>query len=278
MSKISIFLAISALLGSPAAASADSFASPWVAGAGAKARLVVAGGPVDGAWQAAVEIRLDPGEVTYWRSPGETGVPPDFDFKASSNVATATVAYPAPHDLTEAGNIEAFGYETKVLFPVRVTAATAGQPASLRLVLNYAACAQICAPLHADLALALPMLPVTSPYARDIAAWRAQVPRSRPVAPAALAAATTRAPGVGKPAWLFQPQKIGIAATHLFVEPPDGYYVTAKPEGDDGAFRLTLSGAPTHPKTTLVPVRFTATGKSGPVEWRGTLDASPSKP
>lgn len=261
-----------------AAAFANPYASPWVTGAGAKARLVVAGGPLLGTWQAAVEISLDPGEVTYWRSPGETGVPPTFDFKGSDNLGAAKVVYPAPHALTEAGGIEAFGYQTKVLFPVAVKPAKPGQPVILRLNFNYAACATICAPLQASLALALPTQAVSSPFAAEIAAWRAKVPRQITVTPAALLAAMTRTPGAGKPVWVFHPQKLGVAAKHLFVEPPGDYYVKTRPDGDIGDFKLTLSEAPTHPKTSLVPVRFTATGKNGPVEWRGTLDASPSKP
>lgn len=278
MRTLSIFISAVAGIILHGAAYADNFASPWVTGAGAKARLVVAGGPLSGTWQAAVEIRLEPGEVTYWRSPGETGVPPTFDFQGSDNLGTAKVAYPAPHALTEAGGIEAFGYQTKVLFPVAVTPARAALPVTLHLNFNYAACATICAPLHASLALDLPMQAASSPFAAEITAWRALVPKQITVTSAAMATAIARAPGAGKPVWVVRPQKLGVAAKHLFVEPPDGYYVTSKADGDEGTFRLTLSDAPTDPKTSLVPVRITATGKNGAVEWHGTLDVSPSKP
>ncbi len=278
MKIMTLIIAVMTLAAFPRTALADDFASPWVAGAGAKARLIVAGGPVQGVWQAAVEISLDPGEVTYWRSPGETGVPPDFNFHGSVNVGTTRVSYPAPHAVTEAGNIEAFGYQKRVLFPLAVTPAKPGMPTTLHLTLNYAACATICAPLRATLDLALPLQAVSSPYAADISKWQAQVPAKLTIAPAALADALQRVKVIGKPAWRLQASKIGVTAQHLFVEPPDGYYVSASPEGTAGDFHLKLLQAPTSPAKSLVPVRFTATSKNGAVEWRGTLDAGAAKP
>ena len=46
-----------------------------------------------------IEIALEPGWYTYWRNPGEAGVPPVFDFSGSENVASVDVMYPAPDAL-----------------------------------------------------------------------------------------------------------------------------------------------------------------------------------
>ncbi|HWL73674.1 MAG TPA: protein-disulfide reductase DsbD domain-containing protein, partial [Burkholderiaceae bacterium] len=46
--------------------------------------------------RAGVEIKMQPGWKTYWRYPGDSGVPPAFDFAASDNVKSATVLWPAP--------------------------------------------------------------------------------------------------------------------------------------------------------------------------------------
>ena len=57
------------------------------------------------ALRAGIEIKLQPGWKTYWRYPGDSGVPPRFDFSGSENLKTAKVLYPAPHLFTdEAGN------------------------------------------------------------------------------------------------------------------------------------------------------------------------------
>src|SRR6516165_8860791 len=78
-----------------AAAEETIAASPWSAGLGAKMRLV-RGAPLsdtDG-FAAAIEIALDAGYKTYWRMPGDTGVPPLFDWSASQNLASIAPAWP----------------------------------------------------------------------------------------------------------------------------------------------------------------------------------------
>ena len=61
-------------------------------------------GPADekGVLQGALEIDLKPGWKTYWRDPGDAGVPPTIDATASSNVASAELSFPAPHRFDEA--------------------------------------------------------------------------------------------------------------------------------------------------------------------------------
>src|SRR5882724_3543347 len=81
-----------------AAAQGDvAAASPWSAGLGAKMRLV-RGAPLgdrDG-FGAAIEIALEPGFKTYWRMPGDSGVPPLFDWSGSRNLASIAPAWPVP--------------------------------------------------------------------------------------------------------------------------------------------------------------------------------------
>ena len=77
--------------------------------------------------RAGVELKLEPGWHTYWRYPGDSGLPPRFDFSGSQNLAAAKVLYPAPHLYTdETGNT--LGYKDHVIFPVRVTPKQPGQP------------------------------------------------------------------------------------------------------------------------------------------------------
>ena len=47
-------------------------------------------------FRAGIEIKLKQGWKTYWRYPGDSGVPPAFDFSKSQNVKSVTVLYPAP--------------------------------------------------------------------------------------------------------------------------------------------------------------------------------------
>jgi DsbC/DsbD-like thiol-disulfide interchange protein len=126
----------------------------WVTLEAARVRLVD-GGMTQGHRLAGVQIELDPGWKTYWRVPGESGVPPVFDWSGSDNLKRAEVLYPAPARLHDQGG-EAIGYKEEVIFPVEVEASDPARPVSLKLDLHFAVCQAICVPAEATLALALP--------------------------------------------------------------------------------------------------------------------------
>ena len=122
-----------------------------------------------------IEIALDPGFKTYWRSPGESGLPPAFDWAGSENLSAAEVLWPAPHRFEDAGGV-AYGYKDRVLLPVRVSPNDAAKPLRLALKLDYGVCKDICIPAQASLALAPRPGEAGSP-APEIAAALARVPR-----------------------------------------------------------------------------------------------------
>jgi DsbC/DsbD-like thiol-disulfide interchange protein len=105
--------------------------------------------------RAGIEIRLDPGWKTYWRYPGDTGVPPTFDFAGSQNVKSATVEWPAPEPFSDGAGGNSIGYSGDVILPLKVTPADASYPPTLRVKLDYAVCGTLCVPAHATLELAL---------------------------------------------------------------------------------------------------------------------------
>jgi suppressor for copper-sensitivity B len=126
----------------------------------------------------ALEIRLAPGWKTYWRSPGESGIPAHFDWSGSEN-ARPEPQWPAPARFVLAG-MESVGYGGRVLVPVAVGVAAPGAPARVRLHLRYAVCREVCVPEEARFDLAFGGGP------------------ARPAAHAALVAAARRAvPGEG---------------------------------------------------------------------------------
>ena len=77
-----------------------------------EARLIAGGGDL-----AGFEIALSPGAITYWRDPGDAGLPPTLDFSGSDNVASVEPEFPAPKRIKEADGGEAFGYDGGVVFP-----------------------------------------------------------------------------------------------------------------------------------------------------------------
>src|SRR2546429_8793312 len=66
-------------------------ASPWDGSDRAAVRLIAGAARTEGGatvYRAGVEIRLAPGWKTYWRYPGDSGIPPRFDFSKSRNVTS----------------------------------------------------------------------------------------------------------------------------------------------------------------------------------------------
>src|ERR1044072_2579798 len=119
-------------------------ASAWDGDQRAAVRLV-AGERRGTAHRAGIEIRLAPGWKTYWRYPGDSGIPPRFDFSASKNVKSVTVRYPAPHRLTDKSGTTIV-YKGGVVFPLEIVAADAARPIALVVKADYAVCEKICIP------------------------------------------------------------------------------------------------------------------------------------
>lgn len=131
-------------------------ASPWVISTDSKVRLVSGTVDVDGApaLLAGIQLRMDPGWKTYWRNPGDSGVPPSFDWTGSKNLKHAEVLYPAPHRFGDAGGT-AIGYDDQVVFPVKLTPERDGEPIELKLAFAFGLCKDLCIPNDVSLGLTL---------------------------------------------------------------------------------------------------------------------------
>ncbi|MEM1315885.1 MAG: protein-disulfide reductase DsbD domain-containing protein [Pseudomonadota bacterium] len=104
---------------------------------------------------AALDIRLADGWKTYWRVPGDAGIPPHFDWTGSENVAAVEVRWPAPIAFDTYG-MTTLGYAEAVTLPLRVRAADPSRPVTLQLDFAYGLCADICIPAQASLNLEMP--------------------------------------------------------------------------------------------------------------------------
>jgi len=150
-------IAAIALLCVPGMARAQD-TSAWDAEPHAAARLIAGAAQksADVAWlRAGIEIRLDSGWKTYWRYPGDSGVPPTLDFAGSENVKSVTVLWPAPARFADGAGGQSIGYHGDVVLPLRILANDATKPAALHLKLSYAVCGNLCVPAEAELELTL---------------------------------------------------------------------------------------------------------------------------
>ena len=100
---------------------------------------------------AGIEITLEPGWKTYWRSPGE-GMQPSFSWDESANLKAAEVLWPVPTRFVEPEGTS-IGYKGRVLLPVRITPDNPAKPVSLNLAIAYGVCKDICMPVEAQLSL-----------------------------------------------------------------------------------------------------------------------------
>ena len=241
----------------------DSFSTDWAPAAKSQARLIAGG--VD---LAGFEIALAPGAITYWRDPGDAGLPPTLDFSASDNVASVEPEFPAPKRIKEADGGEAFGYDGNVVFPLRVKPRDPTKAATLKLNADFAVCEKVCLPAKAHLELKLPSAP-GSPHAGAIDAALAAVPRA--VSPKDFGALVA----LGADSWrLCSPREDG-PPRDLFVEAPEGWWMKTAPAQVDGGrdcFTLTIGDKP---KDAVLPValRLTLTGGAGAMET--TIQATP---
>src|SRR5476651_2208626 len=102
-----------------------------------------------------IAFQLQPGWKTYWRSPGDSGVPPRFDFSKSENIEAVTVLWPAPVKFDDGAGGSSMGYHDQVVLPLRIVAKNTDKPVTLRAAINYAVCQKICIPVEASAELGL---------------------------------------------------------------------------------------------------------------------------
>ncbi|MGH6852435.1 MAG: protein-disulfide reductase DsbD domain-containing protein [Methylocella sp.] len=240
-------------------------------------RLIAAGGGgPHAAYRAGIEIRLDPGALTYWRMPGDAGVPPVFSFEGSANASDIEVSYPAPTRIDEDGT-EAFGYRGRVIFPVRVTPKVATRPVLLVLNVSYAVCSRVCLPAKAEAKLTLLPAPragseTTGSDAPAIAAAEAAVPLRLTREQRDAKVAITRDETAPAPTWRLAPR--GGGAKDLFAEAPPGWYFETRKSGRPNEFLIVEVEKPRTGSRAPVPVILTLTNERQSYEFAVDLDAA----
>ncbi|MBR0797865.1 cytochrome C biogenesis protein [Bradyrhizobium jicamae] len=128
-------------------------ASPWQQDAHSAVRLL-AGSRSGAVLLGGIAFQLQDGWKTYWRTPGDSGVPPRFDFSKSDNVEAVTVMWPAPRQFDDGAGGTSLGYKHQVVLPLRIVARNPDKPLTLRADINYAVCEKLCVPVEAKAELA----------------------------------------------------------------------------------------------------------------------------
>lgn len=275
---IALTLLAALALGTPASAQ-DAAVSPWSKAAYSSMRLIAGATAPSGKQRIGVEIAMTPGFKTYWRSPGDAGVPPVFDWSGSENVGGLDVRWPTPERF-EDGAGSGIGYVDEVVIPVSVQPVDPTRPVTVVLKLDYAVCDKICVPAKGEARLWLKP-GVTSVSSPRLEQFEAQIPHQIK-------------PGTAGDRLAILDVTHGEAALKLTLKAPEGGAIddlfvegagmwsfgrpvlTAQPDGTVAA-KLKIVERPkgaTGPAPFIVTVR----GKPQSVEARLELDIGTAKP
>lgn len=109
----------------------------------------------DGSRMAALQIQLADGWKTYWRAPGDAGIPPVFELDNSDNLAAIDPQWPTPGVFMENG-MRSVGYDQSLTIPVVLTPNAQGEAIKLRGQLRLGVCKDVCVPVSLPVSLDLP--------------------------------------------------------------------------------------------------------------------------
>ncbi len=93
-----------------------------------------------------LEVNLLPKWKIYWKNPGDAGLPPEISWKNASNVDSVSLLYPMPKRFIFF-DIQTFGYENEVIFPLEIKLIDKEKKLSGFLDLNAQICSEICVPI-----------------------------------------------------------------------------------------------------------------------------------
>jgi DsbC/DsbD-like thiol-disulfide interchange protein len=254
-------------------------ASAWDSQLHAATRLL-AGGPAkndsDHTLRAGIEIRLEPGWKTYWRDPGDSGVPPSLSFEGSTNVKTVSVLWPAPEKFDDGAGGNSIGYANHIILPLHIAALDASKPVALQVKLSYAVCGKLCVPVESDLALTL-----SGDGAEEATIEKAEsrVPRRVALGPRSGLAVLSVRRGAATPhdRVIVEVEAPAGAPVEIFVEGPGPDWSLPLPtlaasDGDKRRFEFDLDGLPPNTDSKGAILTFTAVSGDNAIEVPARLD------
>ena len=215
--------------GMPAGAGSGTTLAPEMA---VQAVLLPGWRQADGTHMAALHLSLAPGWKTYWRAPGEGGIPPVFTWRGSRNLVRATPRWPRPYTFRVNG-LQSVGYAGELVLPLLVTPADPNAPIRLDARVDLGVCEDVCLPVTLQLRADLP-----APGTRDRRIVEALAAQPQPARKAGVSAVScTLTPikdGLRVTARIAVPALGGAEETVIFEQPDPEIWVgeaTTRREG-----------------------------------------------
>ncbi|WP_305969368.1 MULTISPECIES: protein-disulfide reductase DsbD domain-containing protein [unclassified Mameliella] len=225
----------------------------------------------NGDHMAALHLKLAPGWKTYWRSPGDAGIPPQFDWSGARNMSAIGIYWPAPHVFWQE-NMRSVGYKGEVILPLKIRPNQPGKDARLGGVVDIGICKDVCLPHRLRVSATLPAAQ-TKPDAR-IAAAMADVPFGAEDAGVTGVSCriTPQAKGLGLTVSIAMPRGTGREETVIETSDPNLWVADPRTSWQDG--RLVAQTRVTHMSGGVFALdrsglRITILGGNIPVELTG---------
>jgi DsbC/DsbD-like thiol-disulfide interchange protein len=221
---------------SPAAAAT----SDWATNEGGRMRLVIAPPDAEGRRAGALEIEPLPGWITYWREPGDSGIPPQLAPDPGSPYTISPLTYPVPKRI-DVGDVRDIGYDGPVTLTFTLETSANAADAPLNATAFIGICRNICIPFQANFSVPLTPDPAEDAEASAVIARAAA---SMPEAPSAEFKVDTfeMAADLRELTITLTLPKTSRGQPELFVTGPSGYTFTRYEgqHGMDGRYRAVF--------------------------------------
>ncbi|MBW9068054.1 protein-disulfide reductase DsbD domain-containing protein [Agrobacterium pusense] len=149
-SHLHLAAAFAALLGGMQAARADI--TDWARSEGGQMRVASLAVDANGVVRGVLQIEPKDGWITYWREPGEAGIPPQITPDPTSGAMLTAMAYPVPK-LIENGDITDIGYDHAVSLPFQLKVTDPAAGGKIDLTAFIGVCQNICIPFEAKFSI-----------------------------------------------------------------------------------------------------------------------------
>jgi len=128
-----------------------------------------------------LQIKHQPEWHTYWKNPGDSGLPTTLIWQLPSDVGAGEIAWPTPKRLP-VGPLMNYGYEGELLLPVPLTVSPgfAGKTLDIKLSAQWLVCKDICIPQQGEFTLNLPVQASTALHGAAFERSLAAVPQAAP--------------------------------------------------------------------------------------------------
>src|SRR5438105_5297069 len=193
-----------------------------------------------------VRLKMQPHWHTYWKYPGDAGIPTDIKWEMPEGWRAGSIQWPIPLKLQEPGDIQIYGYHDEVLLIQQIAPAKNFTSPTVKLSakVNWLVCEKICIPGDAVVTLSLPSAPTNSLANTDLfARFQKQLPGS----PGTNFSASWKSDGTGLVLNVTQPDLAKFPSVEFFPSPPEnvavGHPRLESHEGGAYTFRIPLDNA-----------------------------------